>query len=111
VANALDTRPTCSYYVLMVDQGPRALRLLDLEPHDTIVVRCQCGRIVEFLPGFLPLHHQIPSTTLVYDLQYRFKCRRCGRRSGFKISLRDERDRSHVVKGKIERVIVGGSDA
>jgi hypothetical protein len=95
---------------LATEQDPSTLRLIDLEPHDTIVVRCECGRIVEFLPGRLPRQHQISSATLVYDLQYRFKCRRCGRRSGFKISLRDEQDRGHSVKSKIERVIVGRSD-
>jgi phage anti-repressor protein len=36
--------PSCSYYVLMpANEEPRTLRLLDLSPHDTIVVRCECG--------------------------------------------------------------------
>jgi hypothetical protein len=90
----------------MPDDDPRTLRLIDLAPHDTIVIRCECGRIVEYLSGVLPRLHKVPSTTLVYDLQYRFRCSRCGRHSGFRISLRDERDRGDNSKNGVERVIV-----
>jgi hypothetical protein len=88
----------------------RTLRLLDLSPHDTIVVQCGCGRIVEYLPGVLPRLHRVPSTTLVYDLHYRFRCSRCNRRSGFGISLRDERDRGDSSRSHIKRVIVPGRE-
>ena len=90
------------------NDDPRTLRLIDLSPHDTVVVRCECGRIVEYLPGVLPRLHRVPSTTLVHDLQYRFRCSRCGRRSGFGISLRDERDRGDNSKAQLERIIVPG---
>ena len=34
-------------------QGDRWLRLGDLAKHEIIVVRCGCGRSVEYPPGFL----------------------------------------------------------
>jgi hypothetical protein len=45
------------------------------------------------------------STTLVYDLQYRLRCRHCR-----PVSLRDERDRGNNSKNHIERVIVRGGE-
>ena len=42
------------------------------------------------------------------DAELRFRCSRCRRRSGFAISLRDERHRSDNTKNDIERVIVPG---
>jgi hypothetical protein len=88
----------------------RELRLIDLAPHDTIVITCECGRIAEYMHGALQRLHRIPSTTLVHDLQYRFRCRHCSRGRGFKISLRDERDRGDLSKSRTERVIVPGRD-
>jgi hypothetical protein len=82
------------------------LRLADLSPHDTLVVRCQCGRILECLPGVLARLHRVSRAALIRDL--RFRCEHCGRRSGFAISLRDERDRGDTSKGASERVIVAG---
>jgi hypothetical protein len=56
--------------------------------------------------GTLQRLHRIPSTTLVFDLQYRLRCRHCRRDRGFKISLRDERARGDLGKDSIERVVV-----
>jgi hypothetical protein len=96
-----------SYYVLMNTSGNRrALRLLDLSRYDTVVVQCECGRSVEYLPGVLQRVHRIPSTTLIWDLQYRLRCSHCGRRDGFGISLRDERDRGDNTKADRRCVIV-----
>jgi hypothetical protein len=60
--------------------------------HDTMR-----GRIANIsmacCPGF-----KVLSTTLVVDLQFKLCCSRCGRRSGFAISIRDERDRGDSAK-------------
>jgi hypothetical protein len=84
----------------------RTLRLLDLAPHDYIVVNCQCGRIVEYMPGFLQRRHRLPSTTLVYDLQFRLRCSHCRSDRGFEIAVEDSRDRNDPSKPRIKRVIV-----
>jgi hypothetical protein len=34
------------------------------------------------------MHHRLPSDTLIYDLQFRLKCRHCkGRRGNFEIAF------------------------
>jgi hypothetical protein len=96
-----------SYHVLM---NLRELRLMDLAPHDTIVVECGCSHIVEYMNGSLQRLHHIPSTILVFDLQYRLRCKHCRADRGFSISLRDERDRGDNSKNDIGRVIVPGAD-
>jgi hypothetical protein len=106
-ARGLTVTAVCSYYVLMpASDDPRTLRLLDLSRYDTVVVQCGCGRSVEYLPSVLPRGHRVPSTTLVWDPQYRSRCSHCGRRDGFGISLRDERGRGDNTKADRRRVIV-----
>jgi hypothetical protein len=82
----------------------RELRLIDMAPHDTIVMRCQCGRVVEYLYGYLQRHYRVPSSTLIFDMQFRFRCRQCNGRRRFQISLVDERQRG--MPGAGERIIV-----
>ena len=74
-----------------MDDGadPRLLRLLDLADYEMVVVSCPCGRIVEYRRGVLQRLHRFPSDTLVYDLQFRLRCRHCNRRSGFRIAVVD----------------------
>ncbi|MGO8952911.1 MAG: hypothetical protein ACLPWS_11640 [Rhodomicrobium sp.] len=48
--------------------------------------------------------------TLIFDLQYRFRCSHCGRHDGFGITLRDERDRGGSAKSGNRRVIVPGRE-
>src|SRR3546814_11394554 len=83
-AAPLDTYSPCSYYVLAVGgdcqqrvrmREDRFVRLLDLQPHEIIVVRCQCGRSAEYGYGLLQRLHRLPSDTLVYDLQFNLHCR------------------------------------
>ena len=71
-------------------KGDRWLRLGELAAHEVIVVRCPCERSVEYHPGFLQRRHRVPSDTLVYDLQFRFRCSHCNRRSGFRITIEAE---------------------
>jgi hypothetical protein len=84
----------------------RTLRLFDLEPHEVIVVRCGCGRITEYGRGLLQRLHRVPSDMLVYDLQFRLRCRQCNRTHGFAISLADERQRGNSAQPRVERVVV-----
>ena len=35
------------------ENDPRALRLYDFNPYEHIIVRCQCGQIVQHMPGVL----------------------------------------------------------
>lgn len=89
------------------NRTPSTLRLLDLRPYEIIVARCECGRIVEFRHGTFQRLRRVSSTTLVWDLQFRLRCKRCGRREGFTISIADERGRGDGTMAKTERVIVG----
>lgn len=94
----------------MLLRDDRTLRLFDLAPYEAVVIRCECGRIVEYRRGLLERRYRIPSDTLVYDLRYRLRCRQCNRIEGFRISVLDRRnigDRSMPVE---ERVVVGGGD-
>jgi hypothetical protein len=93
------------------DPDPRLLRLLDLAEHQHIVVTCQCGRIVEYMPGFLQRRHRLASTTLIYDLQFRLRCRHCRAERGFKIVVADVRNRGNRAEEPPELVIVPASPA
>jgi hypothetical protein len=69
----------------------RTLRLFDLTSHECILVKCECGRSTEYRKGFLQRHQRVPSDTLVYDLQFRLRCTHCNRKTGFGISILDDR--------------------
>jgi hypothetical protein len=86
----------------------RDLRLYDLARHETIRVRCRCGRIVEFMHGVIQRRLHLPSDTMLIDLQFRLKCSSCNAREGFQISLFDERNRYSNEEARRERVIVAG---
>jgi hypothetical protein len=87
-----------------VHKDTREIRLCDLTPFDTIVVRCVCGRIVDLLPGVLARLHRVKQSTRIAAL--RFRCEKCARNSGFRVSLFDERDRGDNLRSKRERIIV-----
>ena len=78
--------------------------------HEVIVVRCPCERSVEFPPGFLQRRYRVPSDTLVFDLQFRLRCSHCNRRSGFRITIFDNRTRGDNAKPRLERAVVAGSE-
>jgi hypothetical protein len=40
--------------------------------------------------GVLQRTRRLPSDTLIYDLQFRLRCRYCNTRRGFKISIEDQ---------------------
>jgi hypothetical protein len=84
----------------------RTLRLFDLAPHEAIVVTCECGWITTYGPGFLQRHHRLPSDTLIYDLQYRLRCRHCNRTNGFGIIVEDRRDLQDSTKPRITTIVV-----
>ena len=87
---------------------PRRLRLFDLKPYEHIRIGCACGRIVQYLHGFLQRRHKVPSDTLIYDLQYRLRpCSHCGRKTDFTITLIDSRAGEKTAGPRSETVIVG----
>ena len=88
----------------------RWLRLGDLASHEVIVVRCPCGRSVEYFPGFLQRRHRMPSDFLVYDLQFRLRCKGCNGWRGSRITIFDERTRADSSKPRLERVVVAGEE-
>jgi hypothetical protein len=90
-------------------KGDRWLRLGDLAAHEVIVVRCPCGRSVEYHKGFLQRRHRVPSDFLVYDLQFRLRCSHCNARAGFRITIFDTRTRGDNWKPRLERVVVAGA--
>ncbi len=90
-------------------KSDRWLRLGDLASHEVIVVRCPCGRSVEYHKRFLQRRHRVPSDTLVYDLQFRLRCcTYCNCRRGFRITILDARTRWDNSKPRLERVVVTG---
>ena len=89
-------------------KGDRWLRLGDLAPHEVIVVRCPCGRSVEYHKGYLQRRHRVPSDFLVYDLQFRLRCTYCNCWRGFRITIFDTRTRGDNWKPRLERVVVAG---
>ena len=52
--------------------------------------------------------YQVPSDMLVYDLQFRLRCKGCNRRGGFRITIFDGRMRGDGSKPRLERVVVAG---
>jgi hypothetical protein len=91
------------------DTDLRLTRLLDLGKNDTISVWCPgCGVTTEYGYGGLQRHHRIPSTTLVFDLQFWLRCRQCNCRDGFRITIWDGRSRGDRTKDRNERVILEG---
>ena len=84
----------------------RNLRLFDLKPYEHIIVRCQCGQIVQYMPGVLQRRHRVSSDTLIYDLQFRFRCSRCRAFNGFEIIVKDVRNIGDNSKPCPERIIV-----
>jgi hypothetical protein len=69
------------------DDDIRRTRLFDLAADQRVQVQCQCGSIVEFPAGLFPKRYRTPSDTLIYDLQFKLKCKHCSRRTGFEISI------------------------
>ena len=88
-------------------KGDRWLRLGELAGHEVIVVRCPCGRSVEYPPGYLQRRYRFPSDTLVFDLQFRLRCSHCNARAGFRITVFDGRARGDSSL-RLERVVVAG---
>ena len=73
----------------MDERDLRTLRLFDLETREAVMVTCHCGWIAEYANGMVQREYRVPSDTLVYDLQYRLRCKHCGAREGFKIAIQD----------------------
>jgi len=71
----------------MDSRDPRMLRLFDLREDQYIRVQCRCGMIVQYGRGRLQQSRRVPSDTLIYDLQFRLRCKRCNRREDFRISI------------------------
>lgn len=88
----------------------KLLRLIDLQPYETIQVQCICGRMVCFPYGWLQRRYRISSETLVFDLQFRFRCRHCNRLKGFEIAIYDERNNGSLTKRDQRKVIVAGGE-
>jgi len=85
---------------------PRLLRYLDLEPRANIIVRCPCGRTTEFTHGWFQTRYGIPSSALIYDLQFRFRCTHCRRKRGFGLSVWDGHNVQSTAHRTEEIVIV-----
>jgi hypothetical protein len=41
------------------------------------VAACICGQTTIFGPDVMQRVHRVPSDTLIYDLRFRLRCRRC----------------------------------
>jgi hypothetical protein len=82
----------------------RELGIGDLGPFDTISVQCLCGRSVQYLPQSVK-RRAWPKKAIIRELK--FRCTVCNRRSGFRITIFDERGRGDNTR-RNERVIVPG---
>jgi hypothetical protein len=88
--------------------NPRLLRLLDLQTYESVVIACGCGRIIEYAPGVLQRLYRVRSDMLIFDLQFRLRCRHCNATRGFRISVVDKRQYGDNSAPNIERTIVAG---
>jgi len=79
---------------------------MDLKPYEHIIVRCQCGRSVDYMPGVPQRLHHLPSDTLIFDLQFRLRCSHCRAFRNFEITVRDARNLGDNSKPCPERIIV-----
>lgn len=84
------------------------MRLADVRQNETIIVRCHCGHCAEFPYGQLQRQHKLPSSTLIFDLQFKMRCKSCKSAGPFRIALLDERFRDQPGS---ERIIVGAEAA
>ena len=66
----------------------RHLRLFDLKPYEHIIVRCQCGHIVQYMPGVLQ-RRQCTLRYSDYDLQFRLHGSHCRAFNDFEIIIKD----------------------
>jgi hypothetical protein len=85
----------------------RTLRLIDLTPHEIVIVKCECGRIIEWPEGTLQRRYRLRSDFLIWDLQFRVRCKQCRRKNGFVISIQDVEHRGDSSRRQPEHVIVG----
>jgi hypothetical protein len=85
------------------------IRLADLEPHETVRVRCRCGRIADLMHLYIRQTLRLPLETPVADLARRLRCKVCGATGGLRISIFDENCRYDASIRDRERVIVDGS--
>jgi hypothetical protein len=89
---------------------PRMYRLMDLKPNEAVEVTCRCGRSVVYLPGTMQRWHRVPSDTLIFDLQFRLRCKHCNRRDGFRIAVLDH-DKLSRSAPDCRTVVVDGRNA
>ena len=52
--------------------------------------------------------YRLASDTLIYDLQFRLRCKGCNRRSGFRITIFDNCTRGDSSKPRLERMVMAG---
>jgi hypothetical protein len=76
----------------------RELRLADLGLHDTISIQCACGRSVQYLPQNVE-RRAWPKRAIIRELK--FRCVVCGWRSGFRITIFDERHRGDNTRSEL----------
>ena len=86
------------------DKDIRELCIGDLGPYDTISLQCLCGRSVQYLPQSVE-RRRWPKRAIIREMK--FRCTVCNRRSGFRISIFDERTRGDNTR-RNELVILPG---
>ena len=84
----------------------RLTRLFDLAEDERVHVRCVCGASVIFHPAAFPKKYRVPSDTLLYDLQYRLRCRHCNRNHSFEIAIGSTRMIGSSSQAPPVRVVV-----
>jgi hypothetical protein len=84
----------------------RHLRLYDVGHHESVAIRCKCGRTVEYPYGLLQRRFRLRSDTLIYDLQFRFRCKQCNLRDGFTIAVVDRSASPRPGESYPERIVV-----
>lgn len=77
-----------------------------LRPMNISSFAANAAGLFEYMRSVLQRRHRLPSTTLVYDLQFRLRCQQCRADRGFEIAVEDSRDRHDPSKPLIRRVIV-----
>jgi hypothetical protein len=74
-----------------------------------LAITCQCRRVVHFRRA--ALHHlRVPVETPIADIVPHLKCKNCGAREGFAVTIEESRDGSVHSERRPPRMVIAKPD-